>query len=320
MVCRIMKRYLGSRSCGVSAFLVMAVTPAFSLTPVNPGGGCAQTLSAAGEYVLTGDLNCSGTFGTGINIAASNVIFHLSGHTISSTDCDLTKNISGIFVQSGISDVLIDGGTVSGFNNGVILSSKSSRVRGVKSTDACAFGIAISGQNNQVDTSVVTASHLDGIGIGAASGIAIIDNDISGNFRVGVNISNFSNNNTVADNVIDNNGIADGEQGGVVIFNGKNNVISNNTVNNNFHGILIDSPGNLVESNTVNGSVGNGTSGVGISINAPGASTQVKGNTVLGSTQVDMSDNNSGCGSDLWRNNTFQTGGVAGGSNPGCIQ
>jgi parallel beta-helix repeat protein len=313
------QKCFGSRLFGVAALLLLAITPAFALTPVNPAGGCAQTLAAAGEYVLTGDLNCSGTFGNGINITASNVIFHLAGHTISSTDCDLTKNISGIFVQSGISSVLIDGGTVSGFNDGIVLYSTSSHVRGMNSTAACAFGIAISGQNNQVDTSVVTASHIDGIGIQAASGILLVANDISGNFRTGVDISNFSNNNTVASNVINNNGIAAGEQGGVAIFNGKNNLITSNTVNNNFDGILIESAGNFVEKNTVNGSVGKGASGVGILISAHGASTVVKGNTVFGSSQADMTDINPGCGTDLWQNNTFRTAVVAGGSAV-CIQ
>jgi len=319
MLDRIQKGCLGSKLVEVAALLLVVINPAFSLTPVNPGSGCAQTLGAGGDYVLTGDLNCSGTFGNGINITASNVIFHLAGHTISSTDCDLAKNISGIFVHGGISNVLIDGGTVSGFNDGIVLSSSGSRVRGMKATGACAFGMAISGQNNQVDTSVVTASHIDGIGIQAASGILIVGNDISGNVRVGVDISNFSNNNTVAGNVINNNGIAAGEQGGVAIFNGKNNLVTGNTVNNNFDGILIESPGNVVENNTVNGSVGKGASGIGILISAAGASTIVKGNTVLGSSQADMSDINPRCGTDLWQNNTFQTAVVAGGSAV-CIQ
>ena len=316
---RIQSRCLGTMLFGVATVLLLAVSPAFALTTIDPADGCAQTLGTAGEYVLTGDLNCSGTFGNGINITASDVIFHLAGHTISSTDCDLRNAISGISVPGGISNVLIDGGTVSGFNEGINLYSSSSRVRGMKATGACAFGMAISGQDNQVDTSVVTGSQGDGIGIGSASGIRIMANDISGNFRVGVDISNFSNNNTVAGNVINNNGIAAGEQGGVAIFNGTNNVISGNTINNNFDGILIDSSGNLVEQNTVNGSVGNGANGIGIAINASGASTIVRGNTVLGSSSADMSDSNPGCGTDYWTNNTFQTAVVVGGS-PGCIQ
>jgi len=303
---RIQSRCLGTMLFGVATVLLFAVSPAWALTLVNPADGCAQTLGTSGEYVLTGDLDCSGTFGNGINITASNVIFHLAGHTISSTDCDLTRNISGISVPEGSSNVLIDGGTVSGFNDGILLYSSSSRVRGMKATGACAFGMAISGQDNQVDTSVVTGSQGDGIGIGSASGILITANDISGNFRVGVDISNFSNNNTVTGNVINNNGIAASEQGGVAIFNGMNNVIRGNTINNNFTGIEINSPGNTVEENTVNGSMGNGANGVGIAISAADASTIVGGNTFLGSSLADISDINPGC-PDIGLNNTYQT-------------
>jgi len=91
--------------------------------------------------------------------------------------------------------VVIDGGTVSGFK--ILLYSERSRVRAMKLKSPCAFGAAISG-HNPVDTSVVTASHGDGIGIGPASGIVIVVNDISGNFRIGIEISNSANNNLVA--------------------------------------------------------------------------------------------------------------------------
>ena len=98
---RIQSRCLGTMLFGVATVLLLAVSPAFALTTIDPADGCAQTLGTAGEYVLTGDLNCSGTFGNGINITASNVIFHLAGHTISSTDCDLTKAISGLLQDDG---------------------------------------------------------------------------------------------------------------------------------------------------------------------------------------------------------------------------
>jgi parallel beta-helix repeat protein len=308
---RIQSRCLGTMLFGVATVLLLAVSPALALTPVNPADGCAQALGTAGEYVLTGDLDCSGTFGNGINITASDVIFHLAGHTISSTDCDLRNAISGISVPGGISNVLIDGGTVSGFNEGINLYSSSSRVRGMKATGACAFGMAISGQDNQVDTSVVTGSQGDGIGIGSASGVRIMANDISGNFRVGVEISG-ANNNTVAGNVINNNGIAAGNQGGVAIFDGMNNVISGNTINYNFDGILIENGSrNLVEDNTVNGSVGNGADGYGIAINSPLPGNMVRGNTVLGSSLFDLSESNP-CGANQWTNNTF-------GTASGCI-
>jgi parallel beta-helix repeat protein len=315
---KIQKRYTVPMF-GLAVVLLLAAAPAQALTPVNPANGCAQTLNTPGEYVLTGDLNCSGTKGIGLNIAASTVVFHLAGHTISSTDCDLTKNISGIFVQSGISGVQIDGGKVSGFNDGIGLSSSSSRVTGMTVTGACAFGMAVTGQNNQVDMSVVTASGIDGIGLGSASNNLIVSNDISGNVRLGVDISNFSNNNVVERNIINNNGIIAGQQGGVAIFNGTNNVIRDNTLNNNFDGILIESPRNTAHNNRVNGSSGNGSNGVGIAITSDGAPSVVTRNTVLGSSLADMSDGSASCDGNTWRNNVYQTAAVVGG-NTTCIQ
>ena len=294
-----MKRIV-AKLFGIVAVLLLPVAPAQALTPVD---SCGQMLSTAGEYVLTGNLDCSGTGTNGINITASNVVVHLAGRTILNTGCDT----QGIFVQIGISGVQIDGGTVSGFLDGIALNSSSSRVRGMNVTRACVFGMVVSGQNNQVDTNVVSANGLDGIGLQLASGTLITSNDISGNVRLGVDISNFSDNNVVEKNIINNNGAPTGEGGGVAIFVGTNNVIRNNAVNNNSHGILIESPMNAVTDNTVNGSSGDGSSGVGIFIGTDGAPSVVTGNTVLGSSRADMSDASAGCNGNTWASNTYET-------------
>jgi len=298
------------------AVLLAAVHPAHGLTPVS---SCGQTLSTPGQYVLAGDLDCSGTSANGINIAANKVVLHLAGHTLSSADCDATKGIAGINILSGLAGVQVEGGTVKGFNDGIVLYSSKSRVNGVTVTGACMFGIAVSGQDNRIDTSVVTQSGIDGIGIGAASGIHVISNDISGNARVGVDISNFSNGNFVEDNLINNNGLVDHEQGGVAIFNGSGNLIANNSINNNFNGVELESPGNILQSNTVNGSVGSG-----IFVLTIASPSTLQRNTVLGSAVVDLSDDNAGCSGDTWSKNIFVTDVVAGvsdgGPGTGCIR
>jgi parallel beta-helix repeat protein len=298
---------------GFGSSFVVGARSAQALTLVTT---CGQTLSASGEYALAGDLDCSSTTNNGATITASNVIFHLAGHTLVGA---CTSGDGGIVVNPGISGVQIDGGTVSGFNDGIVLHSSASRVRGMTVTGACAFGIAVSGQNNRIETNVVTASGIDGIGLGAASGTIVAANHIHGNVRVGVDISNFSNDNVVENNIIDNNGIIAGEQGGVAIFNGTNNVIRNNVVNHNFDGILIESPGNLAQGNTVSGNVD-----AGILISQFGAPSVVKRNIAFGNGGSDLNDNSPGCDANTWKNNTFQTDLVAGtsdgGPGTGCIR
>jgi len=306
-------KYLAGLCLGL-ALLGCAAHPAHAQNLVT---ACGQTLSAPGQYVLASDLDCSGTFATGINITANKVVFHLAGHTLSSTDCDLTKGIEGIAV-AGTSGVQIEGGTVKGFNDGIDLAATKSRVNGMTVTSACEFGIALSGAGNRVDTSVVTLSGEDGIGIGAASGTHIESNDISWNARVGVDISNFSNNNFIENNIINSNGLTGG-QGGVAIFNGTNNLIANNTLNNNFNGIEVESPNNTIQANTVNGSVGDG-----IFVLTIASPTVVQRNVAMGNAVADLSDDNPACSGDTWKKNIFLTDLVAGspdgGPKTGCIR
>ena len=298
---------------GVGSIFVVGATSAPALIPVS---ACGQILSAPGEYVLTGDLNCSGTPNNGVTITASDVIFHLAGHTITG---DCFSGDGGIVVNSGISGVQIDGGTVSGFNDGIVLNSSNSRVSGMTITATCVFGMAVSGQSNRIETNVVTASGLDGIGLGQASGTIITSNYIYGNTRVGVDISNFSVDNVVEDNVIDNNGIISSDGGGVAIFNGADNVIRNNAVNHNFNGILIESPGNLAQGNKASGNVD-----AGILISQFGAPSTVMRNIALANGGFDLDDFSPGCGMNSWKNNTFRTDVVAGvsdgGPGKGCIR
>src|SRR5690242_14384341 len=77
--------------------MLLAIVSAPAQTLVT---SCGQTLSSAGQYLLANNLDCSGTLASGINITSSNVVLHLGGRTLSSTDCDETKGIAGIAVSS----------------------------------------------------------------------------------------------------------------------------------------------------------------------------------------------------------------------------
>jgi parallel beta-helix repeat protein len=312
-----MKRQICILEVLVGAMFAVLFVPA-SVTAQTPVNSCGQPLSTSGEYVLSGDLDCTGTFADGIDITGSNITFHLAGHKIVSTDCDLSKDINGIFVHGGLSNVRVEGGTVQGFNDGIVLSSSHSRVDAMAVTKACLFGIAVQGSGNQVDTSVVTLSGEDGIGIGPSGGNRIVSNDVSNNVRLGVEISNFSNNNVVENNVINKNGIVANEQGGIAIFNGSGNLLQNNALNNNFSGIEIESPGNTANGNRVSGSL---DTGIFITNGSPSV---VKRNVVFGSTLVDMLDDQVACGTDTWSGNNFQTDLVAdipdGGPKKGCLR
>ena len=279
--------------------ILCAVGRVEALTPVNPGNGCGQILNTPGEYVLTGDLTCSGAV-TGIFITSNDVVFHLAGRTISNTTCNPDVGFAGIFVIGPTSGVRIDGGTISGFNDGIILFTSSSQVRGMKVKNACFFGIAVAGQSNWLDKNVVTGSMVDGIGLGQANGTVLTANDISGNVRAGVGISNFSNGNIVFNNIVNDNGVNEGF--GIAVFNGQFNLILHNVVNDNFTGIGLSSPGNLAEGNNVHGSTG-----VGVAIASVGMASAVRLNTVLGSGVTDMSDGTAACGGNLWESNTFET-------------
>jgi len=312
---KIQKKCYAAILFGFAAVLLYAAAQAQTPTLVT---NCGQTLSKPGVYVLNSTLDCSGTHANGVTITASNVTFHLAGYTLSSTDCDKTKDINGIFVPGGISRVRIDSGTVRGFNDGIVLSSSSSRVSGMTVAGACAFGIAVQGDHNRVDTSSITSSGLDGIGFQFATHILIAENDIFDNTGFGIGFSENSNNNVIKGNIISHNGILTGHAG-IGIGSGTDNLVVNNAIRHNFDGIRVEDVGNMVRDNTVTGS-----SGVGIYIPGSGSPSTVMHNVVYRSSVADMSDASVGCGANTWRNDAFQTDLVAavpdGGPGVGCIQ
>lgn len=313
---KINRRILVGTLFGLAVGLTLPLASAQAQTAVN---SCGQTLATAGQYVLAHDLDCSGTKANGINIAASGVVFHLGGHTIASVDCDTNFNISGIFVRGGIKNVRIDGGTVSGFNDGIFLSSSKSRVSGMTVMDSCVFGIGVQGTGNQVDTSVVTGSGLDGIALGPATGTLISANDTHENVRAGISISNVSTNNVVSRNISRDNGVA-GEGYGIAIFNGSGNRFENNALNRNDIGVRLSGTGG----NSATGNTVNANAKVGIWVLTGDTPATITKNVVLGSGVTDMQDDSVACAGHSWTANSFRTDSVGGagdgGPTAGCIK
>jgi len=197
----------------------------------------------------------------------------------------------GGIVVLGAARVQIDGGTVSGFNDGIILYGTNNAVRGTKVKDSCVFGIVVSGQGNTLDKNVVTGAGTDGVALGVATNTAIVSNYISGNLRAAIGISNFSN----------------------------NNVVANNVVNDNFGGIDLNSLNNIAYANRVDGNTS-----TGISIGGVGAPSILWQNVVFGSGTSDMSDATPACAGNTWGQNNFLTDLVSGtedgGPGTGCIR
>jgi len=320
----------------VPAFLfLLGTTPARAgSTPVTT---CGQVLSAAGDYELTTDLGpCSGD---GVVIAGSGVHLTLAGHTISGMNppdvCNFqTTKASqiGVRTQGAFTDVRVNGGTVTGFVDGVYLAGIPTSlidftVTAMAITDNCAFGIAAGyAHNSLIATSVVARNGIDGIALVGAKvagicfpciqSISVEYNDASGNARFG--ILNEGNSMTIRDNIVNHNAALP-TGAGIGIY-GNNNAIDSNSTNNNKgpsgFGILLEqgAQGNVVTGNTANGNV------VGIDAELDASSNTLSGNIAHGNSGEDLDDANRGCGSNTWKSNSFDTALVAGGPNPGCIR
>jgi parallel beta-helix repeat protein len=293
-----------------------AVSP--QMTPVT---ACGQTLSAPGSYELTNNIGpCPAS---GVNITSSNVKFYLRNFIISGDPavCSSAITYDGINVIGPVSNVLIIGGTITSFNDGIDLAFVTdSAVNGVVVQGSCFFGVAVgNSQKVRISGNLITGAGVDGVGIGGTSGqITVKGNSILTNVRFGVLVE--TDRNKIMGNKINDNGTG-GQGGGVDIHVGERNKIKSNMIsNNNTFGVLLRTDRSMVRGNTVNGNAQ-----VGISVGVLGASkNKITNNTATGNGPLDLQDVNPACDSNTWTNNTFATDEVAGvsdgGPGVGCIQ
>jgi hypothetical protein len=279
---------------GLTAGLASAQPPS-TLNPIDPAEGCGQSLNIPGEhYVLTGDLECSGP-GYGLVIAADNITLHLAGHTISNTTCTDAYEVIGIYALGGLTGITIEGGRVSGFNDGVALSSSYSAVRNMTVTGSCYNGILVSADHDLVEKNVVSGTG-NGVALTPATNATVRANHLFDN-AMGVLISdNNANDNIVEDNIINTSTT------GVLIANGERNTVRNNALAGNQCGVMVGWGDHLIEGNNVTGSLT-----AGISVTANGDPSTVRDNVVLGSGVVDLSHDLPAGGTTTWLNNTYLT-------------
>ena len=278
---------------------------------------CGQTLGAPGVYQLVGDLGpCPGD---GVTITSSGVTFDLAGFTISGDPATCSSPYgTGIDIKGPVSDVLVSGGAVVGFLDGVgVYAVTDSRVTNVATTIPCRGGIWVENSRRvKLIGNKVTGAGFFGVRFDHSSErILLKSSEISGSFNDGVFIASLSSRNKIRRNKIQGNG---GD--GVEIFSERNKIVGN-TVNGNNFGISLSAPAsaNLVRGNTTNGHPG---SGIWVGVGAGG--NLIESNTALNNGRADLEDLNPGCDTNTWTANTFVTDLVDtvpdGGPGVGCIQ
>jgi parallel beta-helix repeat protein len=293
--------------------VLLGVAPAQAATKISSFG---YVISAPGTYQVTQDLSGSGT---AITVSADNVDLHLGGHTLSGDGSG-----AGVDVE-GAANINIHHGTVQGFYDGIFLNGAL---------------------NSKVSSVTANRNTSDGIQILNASGNTVTDTATAQNGGVGIYV-NQSNGNTVTRNIVDRSYIgisvagpssygntvsrntASGNHGaGIRVFaSATQNTVQDNTCNGNFVGVQLGGDGygganrNTIQSNTAN------LNTVGIQIeldDTANTGNTLQGNTALTNANADLEDENPGCDSNIWANNTFATDLVAGGSDggpgTGCIR
>jgi parallel beta-helix repeat protein len=209
---------------------------------------CGETISAAGDYYLSGDLTCDSTHDYGIKIENTGT----GSVTLNCYDNSITgyTSIEGIYIAEG-EDVLVENCFVESFSHG-IYSEVDNVVLDLNTLSYNNYGI-----------------YLKDSGIHSILENTLFNNNFEGIYLVGVNESNFSNN-MVYDN--QRNGISlfgsnynnfeGGEVYGHDFSETKIGILLDSSNSNNFDSIevyengvgvgLISSTLNSFDSNTVN--------------------------------------------------------------------
>jgi copper-binding protein NosD len=282
-----------------SLWIVTAQAPASHVA-------CGDTLTA--ETVLDEDLTCAGN--TGLVLGADDFTVWLNGHTITGPGPDV-EGSDGIADDGTVrSGVVIRGGTITGFQDGIDLDASNSEVKGLQ-VDAAAVGIAVRGDDNFIYRNTTDFAGFTGIEV-VGSNTYMWGNHVTGTPEDGL-VSDGDNPRLVynsVDGCVFDGMVVVGYAQGIVARNnvtgcdigidasGTGLKVQHNDAPTNCIGMFIDDPAALVRFNTANGNCD-----TGIVSAQPGA-------TLTGNTAND----NDGVGIDAVENTVDGGGNTATGN------
>lgn len=259
-------------TCLACSFL-LAMQSAVAATDIF----CGIPIGSSGQYILQTDLNCAAP---AITVTASNVHIDLNQKTLTGNGGGI-----GIDVQGPVSNVHINGGTVTGYFIGIELNtSTKSHVNGMILFANSVNMKVVGGSGNRINGNMFDSS---------TSASLVLD--------------------ATSDNKVNTNKFKE-YQTGIDLFDSSDNIINSNTLNgeatNAFFGITIFSgTGNTIRGNTT----------LNHSIHGIGVSDLSTLNTIQGNTSMfngtDMVDENEECDDNKWKANTFDTEQVDGGAD-----
>jgi parallel beta-helix repeat protein len=278
------------------AGLTFALLLAFSPGAADAGHiGCGAVLGPGGSFALDSDVGpCAGP-GPAISLLAG-ARLDMKGFDVICAGAVPGIDImaSGVFVGSSKPGAEIkDCG-------GVSIVGNRNRVSDVAVTAAGGFGFFVAGNQNQIVRNSVD-------GVGPAFSILGDRNLLYGNvaensdtgFYVAGNFNSLNSNKALNNST------------GIFIGPGKRNLVIYNTLEGNDVGIsnlgTDEGTGSIIGGNQAT------ANGYGIRLELGSFNNRVRLNTVLGSTNFDLVDDNPDCDANFWTNNTFGT------ANQPCI-
>lgn len=212
---------------GASNVDSLPLSDAYDFTEIS---SCPYSISSAGNYGLSQDLEATGTC---LTVNAGDVVLDCAGYAIRGTD----GTGYGV-VNSGFDNVTVAGCDVSGFDVGIFYTNPGYN----GADDGWIYGNRLS-------------SNRDGIKLYWCAGNNVANNTTSGNTGAGIALTWFSNGNTLSGNVADLN------PSGLWIQDSSSNVVAGNDLSSNRYGTYLYSAyasnnqfsGNTIRSNTESG-------------------------------------------------------------------